>query len=131
VINDISRRDSLRRFINILTAVIFTAIFSSSPVFSAEVAESTDKLITGILVKVDEKNLAIYVKENSRIVKFKASSVLCAEFKDKINAEVDITYNIGINKSLQIITMVTAVKKVEPVKTPFKSKASLKSKTKK
>ncbi|HNX25275.1 MAG TPA: hypothetical protein PKG60_14610 [Spirochaetota bacterium] len=119
----------MRRFINILMAVIFTAVFSSSPVFSAEaeIEENSDNVITGILVKIDSKNHWVYVKENSRIVKFKALPALCESFKYRINSQVEITYKIGDNKSLQIITMVISEKKEESVK----SKVFLKNKSKK
>lgn len=121
----------MSRFFNTLAAIVLIALYSSSPVFSTEIEENNDKDITGILVRVDAKNQVVYVKENSRIVKFKASAVLCEKFKDKINLEVDITYEIGKNKSLRIVTMVMAEKKEESKKVPVKSKVVVKGKSKK
>jgi hypothetical protein len=77
-------------------------------------------------VKVDLKNQSIYVKENSRIVKFKASTDICQRFKDKINSEVDITYKIGNNKSLQIITIIISEKQVESGLNEVKPKTPVK-----
>jgi hypothetical protein len=90
VINNITlRRACLSRFYKILNAILLIAVFSGSPVFSLEssgLEDDGNKVITGTLVKVDLKNLSIYVKENSRIVKFKASIDICQRFKDKINS---------------------------------------------
>jgi len=110
----------LGRFCSLLSLVMIIMITPGSPVFSAAVGEKTDQAITGILVKVDLKKHAIYVKENSRIVRFKASVEFCEKFKNKINSEVDITYKIGNNKSLQIITIVISEKKdkIEPSEKP-------------
>lgn len=118
----------MRRFVNMFYAVLFVAIFSGSPVFSSENEENTDKMITGILVKVDVKNLSIFIKENSRIVKFKTSSDICLKFKDKLSSEVNVTYKISNNKSLQIITIVITERKPESDGSTVKINTSAKKK---
>ena len=107
MINDIIlRRAGLSRYLNSFYAVLLIAIFSGSPVFSAEIDDENDKMITGTLVKVELKTQSIFIKENSRIVKFKASAADCDKFKTKINSEVDVKYKINNNKSLQILSIV-------------------------
>lgn len=101
----------MNRFSYIFNIMIFIMIFSGSPVFSSGDEETVNKKVTGTLVRVDLKTQTVYVKENSRIVKFKSNSVLCEQFKSKINFEVDITYTISNNKSLQILEMTLSEKK--------------------
>jgi len=132
VINDIIlRRDDLRRSLNVFGAILFIAVFSISPVFSSDINDDSDKIITGTLIKVDIKNQSIFVKENARIVKFKAAAEFCREFKDKINSEVDITYKIMNNKSLQLVSIKIAEKKEKSEETGPKSKSAVKVKVKK
>jgi hypothetical protein len=119
------------RFFYILSIIIIIAVFHGSPAISSGNEEISDKKITGILVRVDVKNQTVYVKENSRIVKFKATSVLCEQFKNKINFEVDITYKKFNNRSLQIIEMVISEKKTETGKVNIKPENSVKVKDKK
>ena len=121
----------MSRFFNLLAAIMFVAIFSGSPVFSSEIAETSDKTITGLLVRVDVKTRCIYIKENSRIVKFKASAEMCETFKDRIYSEIDIKYKIGDNKTLMIITIVNSAKKDDSGKTQVKTKAPVKGRLKK
>lgn len=63
------------------------------------------KKVTGILIKIDVKKSTVYIKENSRTVKFKASADICNQFKDRLNSVVDITYTKGHDRALRIITM--------------------------
>lgn len=110
----------MRKFFNIFIAVLTVAVFSSAPVFSSDTSPNGEEMITGILVKVETKKLAVYVRENSRIVKFKATIEICEKFKNKINSEVDIKYIIRNKKVLQITSMTLSEKKEgskeEPVK---------------
>jgi hypothetical protein len=92
-------------------AAMFFAIFLNVA-GSPEVTDTlNDKTITGIIIKVDIKNRSIYIKENSRTVRFKASTEICEQYKSRINSEVEITYKIGSNKKLQIITIKLLEKK--------------------
>lgn len=120
----------MNRISYIVSIILFITIFSGSPVFSSGDEEAGDKKITGILVRVDLKTQTVYVKENSRIVKFKSTSVLCEQFKNKINFEVDITYKICNNKSLQIVEMVISDNKAEINKPAVKPETSSKRKVK-
>ena len=114
----------MNRVYHIFRIIIIIAVFSGSPVFLSGNEETGDQQITGVLVRVDTKTQTVYVKENSRIVKFKATSVLCEQFKNKINFEVNITYKKCNKKSLQIIEMVLSEKKIEANKPAVKNDTS-------
>ncbi len=129
----------MRKFFNILVTVFTVVNFSSAPVFSADAETGGGEMITGILVKVDVKKLAVYVRENSRIVKFKASSDICEKFRNRINSEVDIRYIIasksggksGNKKVLQIVSMVLSEKRDNEATEQEKSRAAIKDVKKK
>ncbi len=118
----------MSRFLNSVIVILYIAIFSGSPVFSSEIENDNNKTITGILVRVEVKKKSIYIKENSRIVKFHASSDICEKFKDKINFEVDIAYKVCNNKTLQIITITVSEQKNESAGMEVKYKSVPKGK---
>ena len=101
----------MNRFFSLLVAIMFLA-FSLPVKGSTEINDTlNDKTITGVLIKVDVRSRSIYIRENSRTVKFKASPEICEQYKNRINSEVEITYKIGSNKKLQIINIKIADKK--------------------
>lgn len=117
-------RKGVNRFFSLLMTVMFFAFSLCSMALAEENSTVNDKTITGVVIKVDVKNRSIYIRENSRIVKFKASLEICEQYKGRINSEVDITYKIGNNKRLQIITIKPAEKKEEAKTAPVKQKAA-------
>lgn len=118
------------RFLVSVITVLFIAIFSGSPAFSSETGKDDNKTITGIVVRVDVKKKSIYIKENSRIVKFYASADICEKFKGRINLEVDITYKICDNKTLQVVTITIPEKKNDSTESDIKSRSAIKGKNK-
>lgn len=118
----------MNRFFSLLITGIILALSPDPLVLAEENSTINDKSITGVIVRVDVKNRSVYVRENSRIVRFKAAQEICEQYKNRVNSEVDITYKIGNNKRLQIITIKISEKKEEVKTPPVKQKTAGKPK---
>lgn len=118
----------MNRFFSLLLTGMFLTFYPGSMVIAEENSIINDKSITGVIIRVDAKNRSVYIRANSRIVRFKAVPEICEQYKNKVNTEVDITYKIGNNKRLQIITIKIAEKKEEVKTLPVKQKTAGKPK---
>jgi hypothetical protein len=95
----------MKNYIKILLVIFAALIMPPEYVFSQ--SEETIKIesISGVLIEVNEKDLTVFIRSNSRVVKFYATSEICTEFKNSINSEINIYFTRRSSEGLQLVKM--------------------------
>jgi len=87
-----------------LSSFITIILFISCTMFASGQNHKSQKL-TGQLIKVSQRKLAVFVKHDSRIVKFRTTREVCGRFKPMLKSYVEIIYEIDNDKALQVVSM--------------------------
>jgi hypothetical protein len=95
----------MKNYIKILL-VIFTFLFLTPDNVLSQ-SDETIKIenISGVLIEINEKDMTIFIRSNSRIVKFYATYEICAEFRNSVNSEVNINFTRRSSEGLQLMKM--------------------------
>lgn len=95
----------MKVYIKILLLVLVTAGFTvkQSVLFSTQ-DEIKKESTAGVVIRVDEENLSVYVKSEARMLRFKADLDTCISMKDGINRYVNVIFARAETGELVIIS---------------------------
>jgi hypothetical protein len=95
----------MKNYIKILLVIFTFLILTPENVFSQSDETIKIESISGVLIEINEKDLTVFIRINSRVVKFYATSEICTEFKNSINSEVSINFTRRSGEGLQLVKM--------------------------
>jgi len=95
----------MKNYIKILLVIFALQILTPEHVFSQSDDVVKIESISGVLIEINGTEQTVFIRSNSRVVKFYTTSTICTEFKNSINSEVNITFTRRTSEGLQLVTM--------------------------
>lgn len=100
----------MKNYIEIFLVIFALQFFTPEYAFSQSDDIPRIESISGVLIEINETEQTVFIKSNSRVVKFYTTTTVCIEFKNNINSEVTITFTRRTSEGLQLITMAVTPK---------------------